>query len=204
MQLKNKNSGKVLDVFGISTQNGANVVIWSNLEGDNQILKFTEIFPEDPGGQFGGQTFQLKFLHSSFCLDAFNTSPGSNVGQWGCHGNDNQKWTFNHQGNEYYQLVDVRDNLCLEGANGGTSDGTNIQVGSCNSVKDSLLFRACMFGKFLAKRKGSYRAKTEWQDTLQLHHGRAIDHADRLIMASQGSTEDNDCDDHANRDGSRA
>jgi hypothetical protein len=89
---------------------------------------------------FGNKTYELRFVHSGKCLDAQGTSSGSNVAQWSCHGGDNQKWRFNHKGSEYYEVVDVRDNLCLFTAGGGTSNGTSFQVGTCNGTQ-SQLFR---------------------------------------------------------------
>lgn len=74
---------KSLDVYNISTDDGANVVIWNYWGGNGQQY---EIRPA------GNNTYNIFARHSGKCLD-WNI-PTNNLIQWSSHGGDNQKFEF--------------------------------------------------------------------------------------------------------------
>ena len=82
----NKNSGKCLEVFAFSQDNGGNVVQWDCWNGLNQ-----QWLREDPDGD---GWFQLRNRNSGKCLEvfAFSQDNGGNVVQWDCWGGVNQRW----------------------------------------------------------------------------------------------------------------
>ncbi len=112
----------------------------SGYSAEQSLILDAYDWPKMPGGypEITGKTFQLQFAHSLKCLDAFNNFSGANVGQWNCHGGENQKWKFNQKSGVYYEVIDVRDNLCLEVSGSSNQTGANIQVASCTGGDNQL------------------------------------------------------------------
>jgi len=81
--LQSVHSGKCLDIRGISYDQGAIAHQWDCVDGDNQKVRPNNLFDN---------VYQFGFKHSSLCLDVQNANNGSKVYQWGCHGNDNQRF----------------------------------------------------------------------------------------------------------------
>jgi hypothetical protein len=92
--VRNRYSGKCLDVAGISKDDGAAVQLWDCWSGPNQQWAI-----EDAGFFFDGEYFtvQLVSRHSGRCLDVWgsSTESGGNVVQRGCTGEWNQLWSDN-------------------------------------------------------------------------------------------------------------
>ena len=42
-KVRSKLSGRVLDIVGMSQENGARLQIWDDVDGENQAWKFTEV-----------------------------------------------------------------------------------------------------------------------------------------------------------------
>ena len=80
-------SGRALDVYNISTANGANINLWDYWGGNGQKVTMT-----DTGGGF----FRLNLVHSGKTVDVSgaSTSDGANVFQWQNTGAANQQWKF--------------------------------------------------------------------------------------------------------------
>ncbi|WP_457334655.1 TIGR03790 family protein [Rhizobacter sp. P5_C2] len=80
----NVNSGKGLDVSGISIANGALIQQWTYGGAANQRFSAT----------LDGAGLHLQPKHDGKCLDVkdFSTVAGGQVQQWDCGGNDNQRW----------------------------------------------------------------------------------------------------------------
>ena len=82
-KLQNVNSGKCLDINAGSIEHGANSHQWDCVNVESQKLWPNNLF---------SNVYQFGFKHSGKCLDVQNGSNGSNIYQWGCHGNDNQRF----------------------------------------------------------------------------------------------------------------
>jgi len=84
-RLINVGSGKALDVYGFSTQNGGNVVQWQDLNGHNQQWQFIDN---------GNGTYDVKNRHSGLLLEVYqaSTADGANVVQWQDLNGANQQW----------------------------------------------------------------------------------------------------------------
>ena len=80
-----KHSGKCLDISGIDTDNGADVIQWDWWGGDNQKWKFEHV---------GEGYFKIIAKHSGKYLDVsrIDLENGANIIQWDWLGGDNQKW----------------------------------------------------------------------------------------------------------------
>ncbi|WP_426505513.1 RICIN domain-containing protein [Dactylosporangium sp. McL0621] len=108
-------SGRCLDVAGVSTANGTAVQLWDCWGGSNQTWSYTA------GKQL--------MVYGSKCLDAYGqgTSNGTSVVIWDCNGQANQQWNVNTNGT----ITGVQSGLCLDATGAGTSNGTKIILWSC-------------------------------------------------------------------------
>jgi hypothetical protein len=83
--IKAVNSGKALDVYNWSLDNGGNIAIWDDTKGANQqwYLEYAE-----------DGWFYIRSRHSALCLDVLNasTANGANIVQWEKNGKINQQW----------------------------------------------------------------------------------------------------------------
>lgn len=80
-------SGKALDVYNWSLDNGGNLVVWDDTKGANQqwYLEYAE-----------DGWFYIRSRHSAKCLDVYNASiaNAANIVQWEKNGSSNQQWRF--------------------------------------------------------------------------------------------------------------
>ena len=85
--IKVVNSGKSIDVYNWSLENGGNIAIWDDTKGSNQqwYLEYAE-----------DGWFYIRSRHSSKCLEVANnsTANGANIQQWDVDGGKNQQWRF--------------------------------------------------------------------------------------------------------------
>jgi len=81
----NRNSGKCLDVNGVSTADGANVQQWTCGSGTNQRWSLTSL---------SGGYYRLTAQHSGKVLDVVGngTADGVNIDQWTSNNGNNQQW----------------------------------------------------------------------------------------------------------------
>ncbi len=127
--LTNFNSGKLMEVQGNSTTNGANIHQWQDTGADNQQWEVTAL---------GSGEYRIINVNSQLSLDisGVSTADGANVIQWQETGGDNQKFRFVATGDGHYTLRPVHSNKCLSVNGGGLADGTNIIQWLCNGAND--------------------------------------------------------------------
>jgi LysM repeat protein len=97
-QIVAKHSGKVLDVQGGSTDNGADIIQYHATGADNQLWQLVPA---------SGGYYQITSKHSGKVLDVKggSTQDGAQVVQYQPTGGDNQLWNFVSVGGDYYQIV---------------------------------------------------------------------------------------------------
>ena len=110
----------LMDVSGISKDNGARVWQWGNWDGPNQ--KWTL-----------GEKDTLTSVHSGKCLDVlgFRTDPGATIGQWDCNGSSNQRFEMDNQQRLHPQHAPEK---CLEidnNAYNGSHNGGRLFINEC-------------------------------------------------------------------------
>lgn len=110
-------SGRCVEVAGVSTANGAGVQLWDCWGGSNQKWTYTA------GKQL--------VVYGNKCLDASGggTSNGTPVVIWDCNGQPNQQWNLNADGT----ITGVQSGKCLDASGFGTSNGTKITLWTCGS-----------------------------------------------------------------------
>ncbi|GLZ30266.1 hypothetical protein Lesp02_24560 [Lentzea sp. NBRC 105346] len=91
-QVRNRNSGKCLEIYGWSTADQGDAVQWTCHGGNNQLWDFR------PSGD--GVTWYIVNVHSQKCLEIYgwSTADHGDAVQWGCHGGNNQRWYWNANG----------------------------------------------------------------------------------------------------------
>lgn len=114
-----RNSGKVLDVVGVSTANGARIQQWDWANGNNQKWRVENL---------GGSLYKITSQNSLKSLDVVDasTTNGAQIQQWDYFGNANQKFTIENLGTGYYRIVASHSSKVLTVPGASTANGTLI------------------------------------------------------------------------------
>jgi hypothetical protein len=114
------NSGKVLDVTGVSTQSGALIQQWDWLGGANQQWQFNPL---------GNGYNQVTNINSNEVLDVVGGSvnSGALVQQYDWLGYGNQQWQVVPIGNGYNAIYNFQSGKVLDVTAGSQSNGAQIQ-----------------------------------------------------------------------------
>lgn len=117
----------VIDVYGASKANSANVQLWKSKMGKNQLWRVTH----DTKGYV---TFTNVNSGKVLDIDGGSTKPGANVSQFTNRGTLNQKWVVVSNGDGTYRIISASNqNLSLDIYGGSTAGGANVQVWTRNN-----------------------------------------------------------------------
>ncbi|MFJ5835104.1 RICIN domain-containing protein [Streptomyces sp. NPDC093089] len=128
--LVNVASGKLLDVTGASTADGAPVGVHQPTTGGNQSWTFPGTAPD---------TWKsLSFRHSGKCLDVSGagSADGAAVVQYGCNTGTNQQWSLRPASSGYVSVVARHSGKCLDVSNLSTADGAEVFQYACNGGRN--------------------------------------------------------------------
>ena len=116
--LVNRNSGKAIDVYNLSTADGARITQWSRNGGNQQQWQFVST---------GNGYYQLKSRLSGKVLDVSgnSTADGAAIQQYGSHGGNNQQFSIQTI-DGYVQLIARHSGKAVEVQGASTADGGNI------------------------------------------------------------------------------
>ncbi|WP_270154753.1 RICIN domain-containing protein [Nonomuraea corallina] len=116
--LVNRNSGKTLDVYNLSTADGGRITQWSRNDGDQQRWQFADS---------GDGHYRLRARHSGKVLDVHNwsTANGAAIVQWTDHNGANQQWRVIN-GDGHVRLISRHSGKALEVQGASTADGAAI------------------------------------------------------------------------------
>jgi hypothetical protein len=114
-----RHSGRVLDVAGASTANGAQLIQWDLHGGGNQRLR-----AEPAGGGFHRVVVQ----HSGKVLDVAgaSTANGARIIQWPWHGGDNQLFRFEALADGSHRIVAKHSGKVLDVEGASTGNGARL------------------------------------------------------------------------------
>ena len=114
-------SGMLLDVYGASKENEANVQLYKG----SQTFNVTYI---------GDGTYEIIANCSGKSLDAARggTTAGTNIIQFNAKRSENQKWYIQDAGNGYYYIRTAGGLLCLDVWGGQAANGANVQLWGFN------------------------------------------------------------------------
>src|SRR5690606_9062381 len=118
-ELVNRNSGKALDVCGVSTADGACIQQWARSGGTNQQWQFIDA---------GDGYYRLRARHSGKVLDVSgaSTADGATIHQWSDHGGTNQQFRLVASPDGYVRLIARHSNKAVEVQNAATDDGGRV------------------------------------------------------------------------------
>ncbi|SEQ25336.1 RICIN domain-containing protein [Streptomyces radiopugnans] len=118
-QLVSRHSGKAIDVFERSTDNGASVVQWTPGTGANQQFRFV---PSGDGW------YRIAARHSGKVLDveARSTADGANVVQWTDNDSANQQFRVADSDGGHVRLINRHSGKALDVWEWSTADGARI------------------------------------------------------------------------------
>ena len=123
-RLANRNSGKVLDVNGASTAEGAKVIQWTWSGSTNQQW---QLLPNADG------SFRLSARHSGLVLTAGSTQ-GAQLEQRADTGGNDQWWKLVDAGGGQVTLVNVRTGWCADVDGSSKADGAKVIQWAANGV----------------------------------------------------------------------
>ncbi|MFC5828765.1 non-reducing end alpha-L-arabinofuranosidase family hydrolase [Nonomuraea insulae] len=117
--LVNRNSGKALDVYNLSTADGGRITQWARNNGNQQQWQFVDS---------GGGYYRVKSRHSGKVLDVYNfsTANGGAIVQWADGNGTNQQWRLADSSGGYVRFISRHSNKALEVQGASTADGANI------------------------------------------------------------------------------
>ncbi|CAF1431470.1 unnamed protein product [Adineta ricciae] len=118
-------SNKALEIHSSGTHDGANVEIFKNHQGANQIWI---IYGYDD------DSIQLFNAHSDKALDVSGNghSDGTNVQIYTNNRSVAQRWFLKSVGNGLYELINVESGKALDVSGNQSADGTNVQIWTRN------------------------------------------------------------------------
>ena len=116
---------KVLDIHGISMEDGGNLEICRKNGQNNQIIEVKK----------NGDYYMLIASHSQKAIEIFGCSSasGSNVNQWEINRSLGQYWCFADAGNGYVYIKSLLGTY-LDVCNGNAADGQNVWAYSGNQT----------------------------------------------------------------------
>lgn len=114
-----------LDISGQSTENKANVHLWTRHNGNSQKFSIEKI----------GDYYRITNINSGKVLDVdgAGNKNGTNVFQYDSQGSNNQQWIFEDAGDGYYYIKSLVG-AYLDISDGKSEDGTNVQVWEGNQT----------------------------------------------------------------------
>ncbi len=118
-RIVNRNSGKVLDVSGPSTEDGANIHQWDWLGLENQQWRFEAS---------GDGSLRMIARHSEKAAEISDASwdDGTNVRQWQETGDAAQDWWLQPVGDGYVRILNRETGRVLDVAEFGAQNGANV------------------------------------------------------------------------------
>ncbi|MCF6525236.1 RICIN domain-containing protein [Streptomyces sp. JJ36] len=117
--LQARHSGKVMDVSGAATGDGAEIVQWTRSDAAHQQFRFLDS---------GDGYYRVQARHSGKVLDVagWSTADGARVLQWSDTGSPNQQFRVEDLGNGYHQLVNRHSGKALEVWEWSEADGGRV------------------------------------------------------------------------------
>ncbi|PRX19735.1 pectate lyase C [Orenia metallireducens] len=127
-----RHSGKGLEVYNFSTENGANINQWDYWGGDNQQWQIIDL---------GNGYYSIINKYSGKALDVYemSTASGANIDQWEYWGGEGQQWKIEETVSGYYTITSRLSGKVLDVLDLSTDDGANV-IQWDNYTADNQLF----------------------------------------------------------------
>jgi hypothetical protein len=124
-KLVNRESGKLLEVYGQSTSNGGLVDQWADNGGSNQQWQLIPV---------GNGSYKLVNRNSGKVLDVNggSTMQGAQLQQWADNGGTNQQWQLASAGGGSINIINTNSGLLADDYHHSTADGGAVVQWSAN------------------------------------------------------------------------
>jgi|GEM_PF-3234990 len=115
----NRNSGKLLEIAGNSTADGALATQWDDTGYPCQLWSFQPA---------GSGYYRIVNKNSGKLLEVIgaSTADGASVGQWGDTGHHTQQWSINPTDSGYFKLINRNSGKLLEVFQMSTANGATV------------------------------------------------------------------------------
>ncbi|MFD6567884.1 ThuA domain-containing protein [Micromonospora profundi] len=123
-----QHSGKLMDVSGVSTADGAQITQWAATGGNNQKWQAVDA---------GNDAVYLKAVHSGKCLDVVggSTAQGAFLQQSTCNNANQQKFLVTATATTgVYTVKSVPSGLCVDVNGASTADGARLLQWGCHTA----------------------------------------------------------------------
>ncbi|MGI5522417.1 ThuA domain-containing protein [Micromonospora sp. CA-259024] len=123
-----QHSGKLMDVSGVSTADGAQITQWAATGANNQKWQAVDA---------GSGAVYLKAVHSGKCVEVVgsSTAAGAFLQQATCNNGNQQKFTATATGTSgVYTVRNVLSGLCVDVNGAATTDGARLLQWTCHSA----------------------------------------------------------------------
>jgi hypothetical protein len=120
-----KHSGKLFDIEGASTANGARLIQWDSNGGHNQH------FIMEPLGD-GSVRFVAEHSGKVLDVEGASTAAGARIIQWDWHGGDNQRFRVEDLGDGVKRITAKHSGLVLDVSGASTASGAQVIQWSWN------------------------------------------------------------------------
>jgi hypothetical protein len=119
--IKSSLSGMYLDVYGRSSDDGANIIQYRQTGGTNQQFDVHAL---------GDGTYSIRPAHSGKSLDVFNwnANDGAELRQWTYTGGSNQRWHIDDVGNGLYSITSAFSGKAIDVAGMSKALGADVQL----------------------------------------------------------------------------
>lgn len=130
--LKAVHSNMCLDVSRVSKASRADIYQWTCHGRANQQFEFVKLDGSTvtiPNLQLiKNGIYSMTSVHSNKVVDVagFSTESGANIHQWNWNNTLNQKWTFQHLGDDVYRIDSLNSGKSLSIASASGENGTNV------------------------------------------------------------------------------
>lgn len=125
--IRNKYTGKVLDLLYGSADDGTNILQYSDTGADNQHWNVTYL---------GSGNYRITNVAGGGAMEVYNwdSSDGANISQWTTNGTTLQQWQLTDQGDGTFKVLNTYTGKAMEVYNWDTSDGANVSQWTDNGL----------------------------------------------------------------------
>ncbi len=118
-KLVNRHSGKALEVYGWSAENGGNIAQYDDWGGTSQQWTVIDV------GQ-GYHKFVNVFSGKAMEVSNWDNGNGANIAQWADWNGESQQWKIVDAGNGYVKIINRFSNKALEVYEWSKENGANV------------------------------------------------------------------------------
>ena len=117
--IKNKFSGKVLDVLNASPDDGTSIVQYTNTGASNQLWHVNYI---------GNGNYSITSVATGKAIEVYNwdTNDGADIAQFSYWGGESQLWGLTDQGGGHFSMINAFSGKSAEVYDWSTANGANI------------------------------------------------------------------------------